>query len=450
MPTMKAGQAVIEALRAEGIEYTFGIVGTTTNSIVTEMVGREDIRFVDTRHEECAAFMAYGYARASGKPTACITTSGPGTINLATGIALAWKGRAPVMVIAGDVARDYIYRDGAQAFDLVDIFKPFTKLARQVNKTERIVEMMHDAFRTALSGKPGPVMLDIPRDLLDDQSVDADITPPAAYRAVDQRIPGDSQAIERAAQLLLDAKRPVLLAGGGVVDSDASGEAVALAELLDMALVPSYGHNDVVPNSHRLFIGAAGGRGAGETAHAIHQADVILALGTRINQATTHWNWSVVNPQTKIVQVDVDIQEIGRNYPVAIGIAGDAKAVAQQLLERLRAKLGGGRPNPAWRSEVEMLAGQRRARIAAEEKLPAQPYMMPQRVYPELNKVLPKDCMVTLDAGVAGGLAYDRLKFELPRTFFNYAGHGGLGMGYCVGLGTKLGRPDRPAISIQG
>ncbi len=171
MPVMKAGQAVIEALRAEDIDHTFGIVGTTTNSIVTEMVGREDIRFVDTRHEECAAFMAYGYSRASGKPTACITTSGPGTINLATGIALAWKGRAPVLVIAGDVARDYIYRDGAQAFDLVDIFKPFTKLARQVNKTERIVDMMHDAFRAALSGKPGPVFLDIPRDLLESAEV---------------------------------------------------------------------------------------------------------------------------------------------------------------------------------------------------------------------------------------------------------------------------------------
>lgn len=441
---------MIEALRAEGVEYTFGIVGTTTNSIVTEMYGRDDIKFVDSRHEEGAAFMAYGYARASGKPTACITTSGPGTINLATGVALAWKGRAPVMVIAGDVARDYIYRDGAQAFDLVDIFRPFTKLARQVNKTERIVEFMHDAFRMALSGKPGPVMLDIPRDLLDDQSLDADITPPSAYRAVDQRLPGDAQAIERAAELLAGAKRPLLLAGGGVVDAGATDDAVALAELLDMALVPSYGHNDAVPNSHRLFVGAAGGRGAGETGQAINRADVILALGTRISQSTTHWNWSVLNRETKIIQVDVDPQEVGRNYPVAVGIAGDAKAVAQQLLAKLRARFPSGRPNTEWRNQVEILAAQRRGRIAAEEKLPAEPYMMPQRVYPELKKALPKDCMVTLDAGVAGGLAYDRLEFDLPRTFFNYAGHGGLGMGYCVGLGTQLGRPDRPAISIQG
>jgi thiamine pyrophosphate-dependent acetolactate synthase large subunit-like protein len=449
MPNMKAGLAVIEALRAEGVEYTFGVVGTTTNSIVTEMYGREDIKFVDSRHEEGAAFMAYGYARASGKPTACITTSGPGTINLATGVALAWKGRAPVVVIAGDVARDYIYRDGAQAFDLVGIFAPFTKLARQVNKTERVVEMLHDALRMALSGKRGPVFLDIPRDLLDNQSLDTVITAPAAYRAVDQRLPGDAAAVERAVQLIAQAERPLLLAGGGIVDAEASEDAVALAELYDMALVPSYGHNDAVPNAHRLFVGPAGGRGAGEAAQAIHRADVIVALGTRMNQATTHWNWSVLNPQTRIVQVDIDAQEIGRNFPVAVGIVGDAKAVAEQLLTGLRARSPQGRANPAWRAEIESLAAKRKARIEAELALTADP-MMPQRVYPELNKVLPRDCMVTVDAGVAQGLAYDRLKFELPRTFFNYAGHGGLGMGYCVGLGTKLGRPERPAIALQG
>src|ERR671925_1885555 len=213
MAQMKAGQAVIEALRAEGVEYTFGVVGTTTNTIVTEMYGRSDIRFVDTRHEEGAAFMAYGYARASGKPTVCITTSGPGTINLLTGISLAYKGRAPVIVIAGDVASDYLYRDGSQAFDLVGLFKPVTSMAVQVNKTERIPEMLHYAFRAALSGKRGPVFLDIPRDLLDNQTIDAEITAPQTYRAVDERLPGDPQAIQRAVALLTQAQRPLLLAG---------------------------------------------------------------------------------------------------------------------------------------------------------------------------------------------------------------------------------------------
>jgi thiamine pyrophosphate-dependent acetolactate synthase large subunit-like protein len=446
---MKAGQMIIEMLRAENCQYTFGVVGTTTNSIVTEMYGRRDIRFLDTRHEEGAAFMAYGYVRASGQPAACITTSGPGTINLITGIALAYKGRAPVIVIAGDVARDYIYRDGAQAFDLVELFKPITKLALQVNKTERLPEMFHYAFRTALAGKQGPVFLDIPRDLLDNQTIEADVLRPEAYRAVDMRLAGDAQAIHRAVALLSQAQRPLLLAGGGIVDAEASEEAVRLAEALDMALVPSYGHNDAVPNSHRLYVGPPGARGAGEAAEAIHRADVILALGTRLNQATTAWNYSVIDPQTRIIQVDIDAYEIGRHYPVAVGIVGDAKAVAQQLLRGLHSAFPEGRPNPAWRAEIEALAARRRARLQAELSLTGEP-MLPQRVYPELLKVLPPDCMITIDAGVAPGLAYDRLRFEKPRTMFNYAGHGGLGMGYCVGLGTKLGRPDRAALSIQG
>jgi acetolactate synthase-1/2/3 large subunit/sulfoacetaldehyde acetyltransferase len=449
MARMNAGLAVIEALRAEGVEYTFGVVGTTTNSIVTEMYGRSDIRFVDTRHEEGAAFMAYGYARASGKPTACLTTSGPGTTNLVTGVALASKGRAPVIVIAGDVARDFIYRDGSQAFDLVGVFKPITKLALQVNKTERIPEMLHYAFRAALSDKCGPVFLDIPRDLLDGQTIEGEVLPPRAYRAVDARSAGDAQAIQRAVTLLAQAQRPLLLAGGGIIDAEATKEAVALAELLDMALVPSYGHTDAVPNSHHLYVGPPGGRGSGEASEALHRADVILALGTRLNQSTTFWDYRVINPQTRIVQVDIDAQEIGRNYPVAVGIVGDARAVAEQLCRALRDAHPQGRPNPAWRSEVAALAARRQARLEAERTLTGEP-MMPQRVYPELRKVLPRDCMVTIDAGVAPGLAYDRLRFEIPRTFFNYAGHGGLGMGLCVGLGTKLGRPDRPAVSLQG
>jgi acetolactate synthase I/II/III large subunit len=449
MARMKAGLAVIEALRAEGIDHIFGVVGWTTNAIVTELYGRSDIRFIDTRHEEGAAFMAYGYARASGKPTVCLTTSGAGSINLLTGISLAYKGRAPVVVIAGDVNSRHIGRDGHQEFDLVGLFKPVTYRARQVNQTERVIEQLHDAFRIALSGKRGPVFLSIPPDLLVDQTIEEDVLPPQRYRPIDRRIHGDPQAIQRAATLLAQAQRPLLLAGGGVIDGEATAEAVALAELLDMALVPSYGHNDAVPNSHPLFIGIPGRRGAGEVLEAIHRADVILALGSRLSQDTTGWDYSSVNPQTRIVQVDIDMHEIGRNYPIEVGIAGDAQAVARQLLEALDAMHPQGQRKPAWRAEIESLAARRRARLESELTLSGDP-MMPQRVYPELRKVLPRDCMVTLDAGVAPGLAYDRLSFDVPRTFFNYSGQGGLGMGYCVGLGTKVGRPDRPALSIQG
>ena len=449
MAQMAAGRAIVEALRAEGVDHIFGLVGTTTNSIVTELYGRDDITFIDTRHEEGAAFMAYGYSKASGKPSACVTTSGPGTINLATGISLAYKGRAPVIAIAGNTAQEYTYRDGAQEFDLVTTFKAITQLSLQINQTDRIPELFHYAFRTAMYGKKGPVLLDIPRDLIDGQTIDWDVEAPATYRPVADRTGGDVQAIAQAAALLAQAQRPLILAGGGVVDSDSTDFAVALAERLDMAVVPSYGHNDAFPNSHRLYVGPPGGRGATEALQAMNRADVILALGTRINQGSTGWDYSVINPDTKIIQVDIDPFEVGRNYPLAVGIVGDAGAVAQQLTDALGQQFPEGRANPEWTAEVADLKARRRARLDAEAQLGGDP-MMPQRVFSELNKVLPRDCMVTIDAGIAPGLSYDRISYELPRTMFNYAGQGGLGMGLGVGLGTKLGRPDRPAISLQG
>ncbi|MFC1935722.1 thiamine pyrophosphate-binding protein [Chloroflexota bacterium] len=446
---MRAGQMVIELLRAEGVTHVFGLVGATTNSILSEMHGRTDIRFIDARHEQGAAFMAYGFVRASGRPAVCLTTAGPGASNMLTGIALAYKGQAPVIALAGSWGLDHEYRDGFQTFDLVTMFKPVTKLSLQVNKTRRLPELFHHAFRTALTGKPGPVFLDIPKDLLEGQTVGEEVLPPEAYRVTNTRIDGDPKAIEHAVTILADAQRPMMLVGGGVIDSEASKEAVDLAELLDMGIVPSYGHNDAVPNSHALYVGPPGRRGCPEAAEAMRKADVILALGTRISQLTSQWAPGFVDPKARIVQVEIDAQEIGRNYPVAVGILGDAKAVTQQLLEALRRRYPEGISRPDWRAEIDRLVISRRDRLEAEARLAGMP-IKAQRVYRELAKVLPRDCMVTIDAGITAGLGYDRLHFEEPRTFFTYAHQGGVGMGYCVGLGTKLGRPDRAAVSISG
>ena len=449
MTMMRAGAAVLEALKAEGVEYIFGVCGSTTNNILTELHGRSDIRFIDTRHEQNAALMAHGYSRASGKPSVCITTSGPATINLLSGIALAYKGRAPVITIAGDVSRDHLDREGNQAFDLVALFKPVTYLAKHVHTPDRVLEAIRDAFRIAMSGKRGPVMLNIPRDLLDHEELDYEPLAPERYRPTAQRMRGDDEAVRAAAALLLKAERPLLLAGSGVIDSEATPEAVRLGEMLDMALIPAYGHNDAVPNSHPLYVGIPGWRGAEEAAEAIHRADVILALGSRLSQSSTGWDNSIVNPASKIIQVDIEAAEVGRNYPVEIGIVGDAKAVALQLIE----VLGKGRDTPpsrtAWRAQIAELKERRQARLKAELQLTGDP-MRAERVYPELNKVMPRDCMVTIDAGVSPGLGYDRLNFESPRTLYNYFSHGALGMGMCVGMGTKVGRPDRAALTLHG
>ena len=449
MSDIPAGQAVIELLRAEGVEYVFGVTGLTTNSMVTQMYGREDIKFIDPRHEEGAILMAYGYSKSTGKPSVCMTTSGPGTINLAGGMSLALKGRAPVIAIAGDTAMEYIGRDGSQAFDLVNIFKPLTKMSVQANKTERVPDLIREAFRVAMWGKQGPVLLDIPRDLLDNEVLSDQILTPDQYRTVDPKTFGDVGSVRQAAEILLTANSPLLLAGGGVVDGGATAESVVLAELLDMAMVPSYGHHDAIPNSHPNYVGPPGGRGSGEAHEAMDKADVILALGTKINQASSSWDYSVINEDTKIIQVDIDPVEIGRNYPVSVGIVGDAQSVAQQIIEAVRELSPDGKSNNKWRSEFQSIAQKRIKRLESERALVDEP-MMPQQVFPELAKSMPKGSMVTIDAGVAPGLAYDRIFFEEPRTMFNYAGQGALGMGFSVGLGTKLGRPDRTAISIHG
>ena len=449
MSEIEAGQAVIELLRAEGVEYVFGVTGLTTNSMVTQMYGREDIKFIDTRHEEGAILMAYGYSKSTGKPSVCMTTSGPGTINLAGGMSLALKGRAPVIAIAGDTAMEYIGRDGSQAFDLVNIFKPLTKMAVQANNTERVPDLIREAFRVAMWGKQGPVLLDIPRDLLDKKTLSDQILSPNQYRTVNPKNSGDIQSVTQAARILLAAESPLLLAGGGVVDGGASLEAVRLAELLDMAMVPSYGHNDAIPNSHPHYVGSPGGRGSGEAHEVMDKADVILALGTRINQGSSSWDYSVINEDTKIIQIDIDPIEIGRNYPVTVGIVGDAQRVAQQIIEAVCEISSTGKTNNSWKSEFQSIARKRIQRLQSERTLNSDP-MMPQQVFPELTKALPKGSMVTIDAGVAPGLSYDRISFEEPRTMFNYAGQGALGMGFSVGLGTKLGRPERAAISIHG
>tara|TARA_B100001123_G_scaffold17932_1_gene20240 strand:- start:6604 stop:8064 length:1461 start_codon:yes stop_codon:yes gene_type:complete len=378
-----------------------------------------------------------------------MTTSGPGTINLAGGMSLALKGRAPVIAIAGDTAMEYIGRDGSQAFDLVNIFKPLTKMSVQANKTERVPDLIREAFRVAMWGKQGPVLLDIPRDLLDNEALSDQILTPDQYRTVDPKTFGDVGSVRQAAEILLTANSPLLLAGGGVVDGGATAESVVLAELLDMAMVPSYGHHDAIPNSHPNYVGPPGGRGSGEAHEAMDKADVILALGTKINQASSSWDYSVINEDTKIIQVDIDPVEIGRNYPVSVGIVGDAQSVAQQIIEAVRELSPDGKSNNKWRSEFQSIAQKRIKRLESEIALVDEP-MMPQQVFPELAKSMPKGSMVTIDAGVAPGLAYDRIFFEEPRTMFNYAGQGALGMGFSVGLGTKLGRPDRTAISIHG
>ena len=447
----KAGEAVVELLRQEGVSHIFGIVGSSFLDILDPLYDRDDLRFVGVRHEQGAALMADGFSRISGAASVCLATNGPGVLNLTYGIGSAYVAHSPVVVIAPSASRRDQYRGSTQEFDQVALFKPITKAAFPINRIDRLPDALRHAFRVATSGKMGPVLLDIPRDLLPGAEVELELLPPDAYRPGQTRARGDLGLIQRAADLLAAARRPVILAGGGVQWSNAGDVVCRLAELTGAAIVTSYGRADAVPSDHPNFLGHLGRLGSAEGIEAVREADVILAVGTRLGQSTTFYDNRYIPADARIIQIEIDPEEIGRNYPVAVGIEGDAGAVAEGLLAELRRR--GPRDNiadgPQWAEEVRGWAARRAERLRGEERLGGLP-MKPQRVYAELRKVMPRDAIVALDAGLAPNFGQDRLDFYQPRSLMTSLDLGGLGFSFPAALGAQFAAPDRPVINFNG
>ena len=445
--SLKAGEAVIELLRREGVSCIFGIVGSSFLDVLDPLFDRDDIRFIGVRHEQGAALMADGYSRVSGAPSVCLVTNGPGVLNLTYGIASAYVAHSPVVVLAPSASRDHQYRDSTQEFDQVSLFRPITKAAFPVNKTQRLPDALRHAFRVATSGKMGPVLVDIPRDLLPGAEIELDLLSPGSYRSGQTRAPGDRNLIDRAASLLAAAERPVILAGGGVGWSGAAAEVTAMADLLGAPIVTSYGRADAVPSDHPRFLGHLGRLGSEEGAEAVRRSDLVLAVGTRLGQSTTFFDNRFIPADARIVQIEIDPQEIGRNYPVELGIEGDAKAVMEGLLRQVRDVEP--RTNPEWRQDVADWNARRKERLEDEGRLDSVP-IKPQRVYAELRKVMPRDAIVALDAGLGPNFGQDRLDFFEPRSLMTSLDLGGLGFSFPAALGAKLAAPDRPVVNFNG
>jgi acetolactate synthase-1/2/3 large subunit/sulfoacetaldehyde acetyltransferase len=444
---MSAGRAVVELLKAEGVRHVFGIVGSTFLDVLDVLHDDRSVEYVNVRHEQGGAFMADGLARVTGQPAVCLVTSGPGATNLVTGVAGAYVAHSPVVAIAGGSPLGLQGRDAFQELDLVALFRPVTKLSIQVTRPERIPDVLRLAFRTAMAGRKGPVFVDIPRDVLNDRVIRADILPPSRYRPAHSP-PPHPDAIRAAARLLARAERPLLLAGGGVTWADAGQLVSRLASRHALPTITAYGRNDAVPNDEPLYVGPLGRAGSPEAAEACRRADVLLVVGSRLGQFTSFYDARYIQPETDIVQVDVDGRDIGRVYPVGVGIQADAREALTALLDVLAVE-GIGQAPPAWQDEVRALRARRQARLHAEAALDAVP-VKPQRVYAELRRVLPPDAIVTLDAGSAPAYGYDRLHFTRPRTLLTPLDLGGLGFAFPAALGAKLGRPAAPAVAIHG
>jgi len=440
MTRMSGAEALVEALKKQKVNVIFGIPGGATIPIYDVLYDTGEIRHILMRHEQCAAHAADGYARASGRIGVCMATSGPGATNLVTGIANAYMDSSPVVAFTGQVPRNLIGKDAFQETDIVGITTPITKYAFQVSKASEIPKIVKKAFYIASSGRPGPVLVDLPKDTqieIDEMNFDDDIEIPG-YRPNYEPHPIQ---IEKAADLLANAEKPVIISGGGVIASGASSELIALAELLLAPVATTLMGKGSIPENHPLSLGLLGMHGTLSSNLTVSDADVLLAVGMRFSDRTTG-NVEKFCPNAKIIHIDIDTVEIGKNLEPSIPIVADAKRTLKALYDRL-SKIFKKRDRSAWMNRIEELKRQ-------HEDMSEKSGVSPPRLMKELRKLLPAEAIITTEVGQNQMWAALYLKAYKPRTFISSGGLGTMGFGFPASLGAKVACPDVPVVDIAG
>jgi len=447
MSTMTGGRAIVESLRAEGVKHVFGLIGSAGMEIFDALYDARDIRFIGVRDERTGTHMADAYARASGRAGVIIAgQNGPGATNLVTGLAQAYAAFSPVVALAGSLSSAHIYRDAFQEVDQQALFRTITKKTWTATQSARLPELMREAFRTALTPRCGPVALNLPRDLLAEVVEIAEIFGPAGREAMG-RPAGDWDLIERAAQLLGDANKPLIIAGGGIKNGRYHRELVALAELLQAPVAVSPGHGDAIPCTHPLYAGQVGPRGNAVASAMALEADVILAIGTRLGFNTTFYSWDNLSRSAKIIQVDIEPTAVGRFFPVEIGIEGDAGRVALALTRALSDHKATASVD--W---TKTFTAKRAALLAERDATAAgagHP-IQPAALFAALRSALPDDTMFTMDAGTLCLQATDQMLYRQPPALFSPLDFGLVGFSYAAGIGVKLACPERTVVSLMG
>ncbi|CAG0998029.1 sulfoacetaldehyde acetyltransferase [Burkholderiales bacterium] len=453
--TMTPSEAFVETLVAQGVKDVFGIVGSAYMDAL-DLFPLAGIRFISVAHEQGGGHMADGYARVSGRHGVCIAQNGPGITNFVTSTAAAFWAHSPVVVITPETGSATIGLGGFQETDQLPIFSRITKYQAHVNNRSRMAELTARAFDRAHL-ELGPTQLNIPRDFFYGD-IECEIPRPVTI----ERGAGGERSLDEAAALLAGAKFPVILAGGGVVMADGQPEAIALAELLQAPVAVSYLHNDAFPSSHPLWCGPLGYQGSKAAMKLIGQADVVLALGTRLGPFGTlpqhgidYWP-----KHAKIIQVDADAKMLGLVKPISVGIFGDAKSAARALAARLRGKSLAGQVNraerlakvkaekAAWEVELDAWTHEKDTWSLAQAKASA--YMHPRQMLRELERAMPDGAMVSTDIGNICSVANSYLRFERPRSMFAAMSFGNCGYAFPTIVGAKVAAPDRPAIAYVG
>jgi acetolactate synthase-1/2/3 large subunit len=431
------GGLVARALKNEGVETIFSLSGGHINPIYNGCLA-EGIRIIDTRHEQAAVHMAEGWARYTGKPGVAVVTAGPGVVNALPGMAVAAQSGVPLVLIGGrsSLARRDI--GAMQDIDQLALLRPLTKWARQVYQVERIPEYVAAAFRQAVSGKPGPVFLEIPVDIMHEKKALEEVRFPANYYTR-LRPCAEEKDINEAAKLLAAAKRPLILAGSGVFWSGASAGLIDFAESLR---IPVYTRNmgrGTFPENHDLA--------GGFFPIGLMQADVVLILGTRLDWTVGYGRPPLLKMSTKTIHIDIEAAEIGQNRPAAVGLVGDIKAILEQLRESLkREKM---QIEESWPHTIQaMRAAARESAVQGVE--PAAESIHPAVLCRELSSLLPADASLVVDGGDIAGFAVLTMEALSPSSLIWIGAFGHLGVGLPFAIAGKLANPKRPVVLITG
>jgi len=446
---VNGAELTVEVLRREGVECVFGLPGTTIMHLLDALARQDQIRYLSVRHEQVAAFMADGWARATGQPGVCLASRGPGAANLTIGVHNAHAESVPLLALLGQVADELYHRDAFEEMDLVRFFEPVTKWAVEIHQPDRIPELLQRAVRTATSGRPGPVMVSLPLDVQLEAIPDT-VAPQPRFRPAP---PAPAvAAVEAAVALLGAAQRPVMVVGGGALHPGRGYDdnLVALAERLQLPVVTTWLRKNAVPNDSPLFFGSLGYGAPPVTDELVASADVLLALGCKFSEFATR-RWTLLNPATRLLQVDVDPAMLGRTYVPEVGICGDSAAATAALLAA----------TATLPSQASELAAQRRERLAAlratyraQTELPPVPTDAPQvtsgALIEALRAVMSRPGTILVqDAPSFGTWIHRYLDFNRPNCFYAAAG-GAMGWGFPAAMGMQLARPDDRVVAVSG
>ncbi len=445
---LSGGDILVECLRREGVKAIFGLPGGVVLKIFDVLYDTHDIETILARHEQGAVFMAQGYARATGRPAVALATSGPGATNIVTGLADAYMDSVPLVAITGQVSTHLIGNDAFQEADAVGISRPITKYNFLVKSTKDLAQTLKEAFYIAGTGRPGPVLVDIPKDVAQGE---AEFVYPekVLIRSYNPTYEGNRWQIKQAAEAILKAKRPVILAGGGVVWSGAADELRELAEQTRIPVITTLMGLGGFPATHPLFLSMPGMHGSYFANMAIYESDLLIGIGARFDDRVTG-KLSEFTKATTVIHIDIDPTSINKNIPAQIPIVGDVKTVLRELNGLLKASHDGQseqRCRPWW-TQIHDWAKQHPLTYSQD---PDAPVLKPQYVIGKLYEVTSgEDAIVATDVGQHQMWTAQLYKFTRPHTFLTSGGLGSMGFGFPAALGAQKAHPEKLVLCVAG